>query len=221
VTRLFWGVDVGVAAVTVKVGSNAGENTGCMGEIVGCGVDDGNRGFPWFIGRLGSGMACCVDGGDVIEPDALEGTDGKGKLGGGFFAGSPRRNLKFQASTQRLTNKIGGHIVLFAEAYLELAFGFAGARDMSGSSPVDNIGRCCGREGESNMFCILAATSAALTGVLMPASGEAVDDVKDDLIFLRGESWANRPRREGEKVRAGFDGTWRRWCCAGTGARLT
>ena len=78
--------------MTVKVGSNAGENTGCMGEIVGCGVDDGSRGFPWFIG---SDMACC---GDAIELDALEGTDGKGKFGGGFFAGSPRRNLKFQVS---------------------------------------------------------------------------------------------------------------------------
>lgn len=63
---------------------------------------------------------------------------------------------------------------------------------MSGSSPVEvmvNIERCCcGREGDSNMFCIRAATSAALMGVLIPASGDAVEDVKEDLIFLRGES---------------------------------
>ena len=30
--------------------------------------------------------------GDVTEPEALEGTDGKGKVGGGSLAGSTRRN---------------------------------------------------------------------------------------------------------------------------------
>lgn len=80
-------------------------------------------------------------------------------------------------------------------------------------------GRFCGREGESSIFCILAATSAALMGVLMPASGEEVDDVNEERSFLRGESWANRVRREGEASSAGFAGTWRR-CCAELVARV-
>lgn len=62
------------------------------------------------------------------------------------------------------------------------------------------------------MLCILTATSAALMGVLMPARGDAIDDVNEDLIFLLGEGCANlgRDRREGDRTCAGWEGTCRR-----------
>lgn len=82
--------------MTVKVGSNAGENAGCAGGTIGRWDDDGRRGVIWPIEMPECNTEGCGEGDDVIEPEALDGTDGKGKFGGGFLAGSTRRNLRLQ-----------------------------------------------------------------------------------------------------------------------------
>ena len=59
------------------------------------------------------------------------------------------------------------------------------------------------------MLCILAAISAAFTGVLMPAKGDDTLVVKEERCFFRGDGWAKRARRDGEVLR---DVTWADGC---------
>lgn len=53
----------------------------------------GAFGVVWSIGISGKGRDVNGDGDEAIDPGKLEGSDGKGRLGGGFFVGSSRRNL--------------------------------------------------------------------------------------------------------------------------------
>lgn len=135
------------------------------------------------------------DGEELIEPDALDGTEGKGRFGGGFFAGSKRLNLWFKMIRIQVHEHDRVARRMLIVTYLEVGLGFAGAPDISGRSEMEDSGKtercCCGRDGDKNMLCIRAATSAVLMGVFIPANGEDVDDVKDDFIFLRGESCVN------------------------------